>query len=216
MFEYSEACRRTHGAAQQRNEPGEVLADGLGPSRVIPVFYAPVMGRRVRNWIGGLVVAYLILLGVGALWAGRVPEHRGCPAGATLVQVDSAARVLTLCRNGSEEASFRVALGRGGVDKRTEGDGRTPLGSYPLAPARGSSRYHLFLPVGYPTKEQAKLGLTGSAIGVHGPHVGFFWLGPASAWPDWTLGCIAVPTRGSIEGIASWVAKNHVLEVSIL
>ena len=48
--------------------------------------------------------------------------------------------------------------------------GRTPIGRYRVAPARASSRYHLFLEVGYPTAEQAKLGLTGSAIGVHGPH----------------------------------------------
>ena len=174
------------------------------------------MGRRVRNWIGGAVAAYLILLLVGVLWAGRIAEHRGCPAGATLMQVDAAARVLTLCRNGNEEASFHVALGRGGVDKKAEGDGKTPLGRYTLASAQQSSRYDLFLPVGYPTKEQAKLGLTGSAIGVHGPHVAFAWLGPATAWPDWTLGCIALPTRGSIERIAAWVATNHVSEVNIL
>lgn len=182
----------------------------------LSAFYAPVMERRFRNWVGGGVAAYLALLGVGFLWSRAVADHRGCSAGATLVQVDSAARVLTLCRNGSEEASFRVALGRGGIGKKTEGDGRTPLGRYSLAPAQPSSRYDLFLPVGYPTSAQAKLGFTGSAIGVHGPHMAFSWLGPATASPDWTLGCIAVPTRATIERIASWVSTNHVSEVIIL
>jgi murein L,D-transpeptidase YafK len=172
--------------------------------------------RRVRPWIAGAVVVYALVLGLGALWSSRVAQHRGCSDGAALVQIDSAARVLTLCRNGTEEAAFRVALGRGGVDKKAEGDGRTPLGRYRLAPARASSRYHLFLEVGYPTKEQAKLGLTGSAIGVHGPHLAFSWLGPATAWPDWTLGCIAVPTQGAIERIATWVHTHQVSEVVIL
>ena len=180
------------------------------------MFYAPVMGRRLRPWIAGCVAVYAVVLGLGALWSLRTAEHRSCSARATLVQVDSAAHVLTLCRNGSEEASFPVALGRGGIDKKAEGDGRTPLGRYPLAPARASSRYHLFLPVGYPTSEQAKLGLTGSAIGVHGPHLAFSWLGSATAWPDWTLGCIALPTQGAIQRIATWVDRNHVSEIVIL
>lgn len=132
------------------------------------------------------------------------------------MQVDSAARVLTLCRDGKEKASFRVALGRGGVDKKAEGDGRTPLGTYPLGQARDSSRYDLLLPVGYPTKEQMALGLTGSAIGIHGPHAAFAWLGAATAWPDWTLGCIALPTRGNIEQIAKWVTTHRVSEIVIL
>jgi murein L,D-transpeptidase YafK len=181
-----------------------------------PVFRTPAVIRRVRPWIAGSGVVYALVLGVGALWSSRVAQHQGCSAGATLVQIDSSARVLTLCRNGTEDAAFRVALGRGGVAKKSEGDGRTPIGRYRIAPARASSRYHLFLEVGYPTAEQAKLGLTGSAIGVHGPHLAFFWLGPATAWPDWALGCIAVPTQGAIERIATWVSTNQVSEVLIL
>jgi murein L,D-transpeptidase YafK len=180
------------------------------------VFYAALVMRTVRPSIAGAAVVYALVLGLGALWSARVARHRGCSTGVTLVQIDSAARVLTLCRDGAEEAAFRVALGRGGVDKKAEGDGRTPLGRYRLAPARASSRYHLFLEIGYPTKEQAKRGLTGSAIGVHGPHIAFAWLGPATAWPDWTLGCIAVPTQGAIERIATWVSANQVSEVLIL
>jgi murein L,D-transpeptidase YafK len=115
-----------------------------------------------------------------------------------------------------EDASFRVALGRGGLDKRSAGDGRTPRGQYKLERARASARYHLFLPVDYPTAAQAKQGYTGTAIGVHGPHVAFTWLGHATAWRDWTLGCIAVGTRAEIERIAQWVDANAADQINIL
>lgn len=142
--------------------------------------------------------------------------HAACPAAGVVVQVDSQARALSLCRNGAEEAWFRVALGRGGLDKRAEGDGRTPRGRYSLGPARPSTRYHLFLPVAYPTAEQAREGLTGSAIGVHGPHALFVWLGHATVWTDWTRGCVAVGTRAEVERIARWVRAHAAQEIVIL
>jgi murein L,D-transpeptidase YafK len=123
---------------------------------------------------------------------------------------------MSLCRSGREEASFRVALGRNGVDKRVEGDERTPRGRYSLSSARPSNRYHLFHAVGYPTGEQVKRGYTGGAIGLHGPHAAFTWLGHATVWPDWTLGCIAVSTRAEIEEVARWVNATRVTEIIIL
>lgn len=152
----------------------------------------------------------------GTFWSRAQVQHQACPSGVSVVQVDTSARVLSLCRIGQEEASFHVALGRGGVDKRAEGDGRTPKGRYSLGRSRSSNRYYLFIPVGYPTPEQARLGFTGSAIGVHGPHQMFAWLGNITAWPNWTQGCVALPTRAEIEKIATWVAENRVSEIIIL
>lgn len=57
---------------------------------------------------------------------------------------------------------------------------------------------------------------SGSAIGVHGPHAAFAWLGHATAWPNWTLGCVAVGTRTEIERIARWVEANAAGEIVIL
>lgn len=121
-----------------------------------------------------------------------------------------------MCRAGREEGFFRIALGRGGIDKRAEGDFRTPLGRYALSPARSSERFHLFLAVGYPTREQLRQGLTGSAIGVHGPDVDYAWLGHATVWADWTLGCVALGTRDEVEQVARWVRRNSVGQIVII
>lgn len=90
------------------------------------------------------------------------------------------------------------------------------MGRYTLAPARASSRFHLFLPVPYPSPEQRGLGYTGNDIGIHGPHVAFAWLGHATVWIDWTEGCIAVATKGEIEQIARWVRETGATETLIL
>ena len=171
--------------------------------------------KRILVAVVVLGLTYASLLTGSRMWASAAP-HAACPAAGVVVQVDSGTRALSLCRNGVEEASFRVALGRGGLDKRAEGDGRTPRGRYKLGPARPSTRYHLFLPVDYPTAAEVKQGFTGSDIGVHGPHVVFAWLGHATAWPNWTLGCIAVGTRTEVERIAQWVSAHAAQEIIIL
>lgn len=138
-----------------------------------------------------------------------------CPPTGTLVAVHSADHRLHLCRAGRVEGSFRVALGRGGLDKRREGDERTPLGRYTLGAPRGSERFHRFVPVGYPTEAQRAEGRTGSAIGVHGPDARFAWLGAATAWVDWTNGCIAVGTRREIDTISEWVTRAGARAIAI-
>ena len=120
---------------------------------------------------------------------------------------------MTLCEAGQAKESFKVALGSGGVNKRKEGDAKVPIGEYPLAPARASKDYHLFLDIGYPTPKQKKAGLTGSAVGVHGPKRGFNF--PLSTSIDWTLGCIAVGTDAEIERVAAWVKGNSVRRIII-
>jgi murein L,D-transpeptidase YafK len=169
----------------------------------------------LRLAVAGLL-GYIAVLGVAAAWAKTAVSHRACPPGETVVLVDTQSGVLCLCRQGREERTFRVAVGRGGVDKRQEGDGRTPLGRYGLSPAQPSGRYHLFLPVAYPTVEQAKQGYSGSAIGVHGPHLAFAWLGHATVWSDWTLGCVAVATWSEIQAIAEWVANTKASEIVLV
>jgi L,D-peptidoglycan transpeptidase YkuD (ErfK/YbiS/YcfS/YnhG family) len=174
------------------------------------------MRRRALLAVALLGLAYVGFLAASAAWAQTSVAHESCPPEGAVIQVDTNARVLCLCRSGYEDAVFRVALGRRGVDKTREGDARTPRGRYSLSPATSSARYHLFLPVGYPTPEQVDRGFTGSAIGVHGPHIAFAWLGHSTTWIDWTLGCIAVGTRSQVEHLARWVADNGVREIVIL
>ena len=166
-----------------------------------------------RRSIAGRIAAalacgYGLLLVGAAAWSRVDVTHVPCPTGSTSVLVDTEARVLCLCRDGRVEGTFRVALGRGGKDKRREGDGRTPTGWYDLGEPRASRRYHLFIPVAFPTLEQRRAGLSGSDVGVHGPHIAFAWLRHATVWVDWTRGCVAVGTRSEAEEIAAWVRAN--------
>lgn len=171
--------------------------------------------KRELALVGAITAASVTLSAGVRAWAGPSRDRAACPAAGVIVQVDSRARTLSLCRDGFEDGVFRVALGRGGLDKRAEGDGRTPRGRYPLGLARPSSRYHRFLPVRYPTTAERQRGLTGSDIGIHGPHEAFFWLGRATSWPDWTRGCIAVGTRADVDRVAEWVRANAVGEILI-
>jgi hypothetical protein len=171
--------------------------------------------RRVA--LAGLVLGTLlgVALAAVAVRGPGVAPVPPCPPTGTLVAVHTADHRLQLCRAGRVEGSFQVALGRGGLDKRREGDERTPLGRYALGTSRASERFHKFVPVGYPTEAQRAEGRTGSAIGVHGPDARFEWLGAATAWVDWTNGCIAVATRGEIDAIAEWVARAGARTITI-
>jgi L,D-peptidoglycan transpeptidase YkuD (ErfK/YbiS/YcfS/YnhG family) len=175
-----------------------------------------VMSRLALRASAALGVAYALVVGIAFIRASVVPEHASCPSGGRLIMVDTRTRVLCLCRDGKVDGQFRAVLGRGGVDKRREGDGRTPLGRYSLGEARPSSRYHLFLPVGFPTAEQRAHGYSGSDVGVHGPHAALAWLLHATAWVDWTTGCIAVATTRQAELIAKWVHDAKARDILIL
>jgi hypothetical protein len=138
-----------------------------------------------------------------------------CLAGETVLLVQTGAHALVLCDNGAAIRRFPVALGRGGTGKTKTGDEKTPLGEYPLEAPRASSRFGVFLPVGYPTKRQSLEGLTGADIGIHGPDRRFSWLGGASVWADWTSGCVALGSDASIQAVAAWVKAKGVTQVRL-
>jgi hypothetical protein len=172
--------------------------------------------RRLAKGAAAVALVYGVVLAAGYAWSRRDVPHRPCPDRGVVVLVDSEAHVLCLCRDGRVARRFRVALGRGGVDKRLEGDGRTPLGRYGLGAPRPSRRFHVFIPVAFPTDAQRRAGVTGSDVGVHGPHLAFAWLRQATVWLDWTRGCIAVGTPGEADAIAAWVRANDPVTVWIL
>jgi murein L,D-transpeptidase YafK len=136
-----------------------------------------------------------------------------CRAGETAVLVRVSAHALDLCQDGRSLRSHRVALGAGGTGKRVQGDGKTPLGLYQLGAPRPSPSFGTFVPVGYPTPAQHKLGFTGSAVGIHGPPRGGG--GALSTTVDWTAGCIAVGTDAEIESISAWIRTRRVRAVRI-
>ena len=117
---------------------------------------------------------------------------------------------LFLCGDQHLEGEFRIASGRRGAGKTSQGDHRTPVGRYPLGPPRASERFFEFIPVGYPTPLQRQAGYTGGDIGVHGPLRGLHWLRPLNVWLNWTEGCLAVGSPGEIREIADWVRRYHI------
>ncbi len=137
-----------------------------------------------------------------------------CPEEGDVVTVIARKRELWLCQHGEPVAKFQVATGRGGFDKRRRGDGRTPLGTYTLGSPRPSSKYGVFIPIDYPTPDQAANGFTGSALGIHGPPRGLTEPEYPTTVIDWTQGCIATGLDSEIDVIAEFVrARQPVLVV---
>ncbi len=153
-------------------------------------------------------IAVISLLACRPVPAAAGPDS-ACPAEGPLVLVDTSSHTLSLCSEGRPLARFRVALGRGGLAKTREGDGRTPLGTYALGPPRPSARFGTFIPIGYPTPAQRARGFTGRDVGIHGPHRRAAWLGSLSTWMDWTAGCVATGTDEDLAVISAFVRAGR-------
>lgn len=134
------------------------------------------------------------------------------------------------CENGSV-VELAVALGRESEGpKRRAGDWRTPEGRYRIAGPPQSSRFHLFIPINYPSLDDAEAALAegrlpradyrriidahrrgeppprntalGGDLGFHGE--GQRWRGD-STHLDWTYGCVAL-SDGDVEFLAERAA----------
>ena len=134
------------------------------------------------------------------------------------VVVDVDAKVLLLCRGGAPDATYPVNLGQGGVGKKRQGDKKTPLGRYALARPRASnSGFTWFVPVGYPTTAQRKLGYTGGSIGIHGPPDWMPQVVIDVAFDSpWTDGCIMLRTTAEIAAVRRWMLKHRPDTIEIL
>ena len=115
------------------------------------------------------------------------------PVKITGIYVDKSDRILHLMHERLSLKSFEIDLGRSPVgNKNTEGDGKTPEGTYYIDRKNPQSTFYRSLGISYPNaKDRAKakrLGIQpGSDIFIHGES-------PLDEdqWPDWTAGCIAV------------------------
>jgi len=135
---------------------------------------------------------------------------------ALRVEVRKSARLLTAeCVVGGYVA-FPIALSREAGPKRAQGDHRMPEGDYAIAGPPLTSRFHLFVPIDYPSVADADRALgegridratrdaiadahaegrmppqdtpLGGAIGLHGE--GVRWHGDLLL--NWTEGCVAL------------------------
>lgn len=132
------------------------------------------------------------------------------------INVDTAKRVLNICKQGTVVKAFKVAIGFKGVGKKKRGDNKTPVGLYGLASPRKSTQFKVFIPILYPTSRQLASGYTGQDVGLHGPTQssnGLSWL---NNLPSATHGCIAVGKNNYIEYVANWVKANPGTKVLII
>jgi murein L,D-transpeptidase YafK len=138
-----------------------------------------------------------------------------CEGQATSIVILTSDRKIFTCQENQKLKEYRISLGRNGVDKRKQGDNKTPLGQYTLGVPRPSNKFGIFIPIGYPTQEQQLKGYSGSDVGVHGPYRPFKRLGPLNTWFNWTRGCVAVGGDSEISEIAEWIKERNVTKVTI-
>ncbi len=134
------------------------------------------------------------------------------------LEVDKSERTLWAYCEGGGVVRLAAAFGREpSGHKRTSGDLRTPEGRYRISGPAETSRFHAFVPIDYPSVEDANAALAdgridaadhariveahakgesppsntplGGEIGLHGE--GERWAGD-SKHLDWTLGCVAL------------------------
>lgn len=143
-------------------------------------------------------------------------EGARCLSFTTTIEVDSVRHKLCLCREKTVEKEFSISIGRGGTGKKRQGDHKTPVGHYSLSAPRASGKFHLFIPINYPTEEEKKAGFSGGDVGLHGPPRWIAWWGEITRGFDWTDGCIAVGTDVEIEQISEWIRKWKCSQIIIL
>jgi murein L,D-transpeptidase YafK len=120
--------------------------------------------------------------------------------------LDKSERKLTLFQQGTQVATYSVALGNNPVgDKERRGDGRTPEGLYFIQGRNPESKYHLALRISYPDvadrNQAARRGVSpGGDVMIHGLPKAFATVGALHRQQDWTEGCVAV-TNDEIEEI---------------
>ncbi|MEN8182484.1 MAG: L,D-transpeptidase [Myxococcota bacterium] len=136
----------------------------------------------------------------------------------TQIEVSKSERRLRARCEGGAVVEMTAALGREPFGpKRDAGDWRTPEGSYRISEPPRSSRFHVFIPIDYPSPEDAEAALEkgriservyqrivaaharsepppddtalGGGLGFHGE--GKRWRGD-SVDLDWTYGCVGL------------------------
>jgi len=168
----------------------------------------------VRGWILGFAI--LVGCSSSASTEAQSPK-KGCDSKlGEYVAVHHATHELILCSRGTAVRSFDVRLAANGIGKEREGDKKLPLGTYPLGAAVTSARFGKFLPVGYPTPEQRSRGMTGSAVGVHGPAREAAWLGSLLNTFDTTDGCVGLAHDEEVAAIDQFVRTRGVRVIVIV
>ena len=138
---------------------------------------------------------------------------------ADRVVIEKEDRKLHLMRDGEAFRTFDIALGIRPIgDKESEGDFRTPEGSYLLDMRNPNSDYFLSIHISYPNREDARqareMGVSpGGAIMIHGQPNTPTRSEAYYRTQDWTNGCIAVSNSDMID---IWLMTANDTPIEIL
>ena len=103
---------------------------------------------------------------------------------------------------------FFISVGKSGINKRLEGDGRTPLGTYYITSVREKKTLPEFygagaLPINYPNAFDVQRGRTGSGIWLHGSPPQQYVRAPLAS-----NGCVVL-SNPDMERLLSMVAPRN-------
>ena len=159
------------------------------------------------------IYSCLTLLAVCFTWLYAGPEVK-----VDKVLIEKKAHRLSLYSGDVKIKSYKIAIGRGGIARKTrKGDKLTPEGNYRIDGRKSESGYHLALHISYPNKKDVALANAsgvdpGGDIMIHGIKNGFGWIGRFHIFYDWTAGCIAL-SDAEIEEIWKLVPDGTLVEI---
>lgn len=159
-----------------------------------------------------LRLVLLMALGLTVAGCGKFPTYNGPEV--THVLVDKGERRMHLIHNQEVLESYDIGLGFApNGDKKIEGDGKTPEGSYIIDRRNPNSEFYLSIGVSYPNHddraEARDLGKSpGGDIFIHGRPWKY-----RKGGRDWTAGCIAVTNR-EIRQIYSMVKNGTPITIT--
>lgn len=131
----------------------------------------------------------------------------------TSVVVNKSERQMYLLHNEQVLKQYQFDLGFAPTgDKKIEGDGKTPEGTYIIDRRNPNSSFHLSIGISYPNSQDRTEARTlgespGGEIFIHGqPNL------KRAKGPDWTAGCIAVKNH-EIEQIYAMVDNGTLITI---
>ncbi|WP_425044936.1 L,D-transpeptidase family protein [Primorskyibacter sp. S87] len=158
----------------------------------------------------------LATAGIGGCTSSTSKFRRYNGPEVTSIVVNKGARRMYLLHNEEVLKDYTVDLGFAPVgDKKIEGDGKTPEGTYLINRRNPNSSYHLSIGISYPNSRdiaeaQAMGKKPGGEIFIHGEPNQTRERRRAKKTRDWTAGCIAVKNE-EIEEIYAMVRDGTLI-----
>lgn len=152
----------------------------------------------MKKSAGGILLASLLVLTIYYF----LPEQR-LPTDKKIdkLVVRKSKNVLEVYSGDEKIKTYPIAIGKNSVgDKESEGDKRTPEGTYYINDKNPKSGYHKNLGISYPNKKDAEEAAAknvkpGGAVKIHGLRNGMGFIGKFHRWMNWTAGCIALTDK---------------------